>query len=101
MDLQPILMIKLVRALTLVLGWNFLWKHPKQDAVYTPPAPLAAICETIGTSRYIGDQVKLEGIIISTDNGKCALLLSIFEQGNGLNQISSKDVAFLMTSLAS
>src|SRR5690606_40751195 len=58
---SPTLTLRPIPTLTLVLGWDFLWKHRKEDGVYAPPSPLTLIPETIGTGRYIGDQIKLEG----------------------------------------
>ena len=100
MDLQPTVSIKPIPTLTLLLGWNFLWKHHKADAVYTPPAPLVAIPETIGTGRYIGDQIRLEGSYRPHPQWEIRAAAVHFNTGEALTQGGGKSVNFLMTSLA-
>lgn len=100
MDMQPTVTIKPVPTLTLVLGWNFLWKHHKEDAVYTPPAPLVAIPETIGTDRYIGDQIKVEGNYRLHPQWEIRAAAVHFNTGEALTQAGGRSVNFLMTSLA-
>lgn len=51
MDIQPSITIEPVPELNVMLSWNFMWKHYKQDAVYMPPAPLVAIPKTIGVTN--------------------------------------------------
>ncbi|SNX58593.1 Alginate export [Nitrosomonas ureae] len=100
MDMQPTVTIKPVPTLTFVLGWNFLWKHHKEDAVYTPPAPLVVIPETIGTDRYIGDQIKLEGSYRLHPQWEIRAAAIHFNAGEALTQVGGRNVNFLMTSLA-
>lgn len=99
MDLQPVVTIKPVPALTLLLGWDFLWKHHKEDAVYTPPAPLVVIPETIGTGRYIGDQIRLEGTYRLSPQWEILAAAVHFRAGEALTQAGGRSVDFLMTSL--
>lgn len=99
MDLQPTLTLKPVSGFTLVLGWNFLWKHQKEDGVYTPP-PLTVISETIGTGRYIGDQIKLEGRYRPDPQWEIRAAAVHFRAGSALTQAGGRDVNFFMTSLA-
>ncbi len=100
MDLQPTVTIKPVPALTVIVGWNFLWKHYRADAVYTPPAPLVAIPETIGTGRYIGDQIKLEGSYRPHPQWEIRAAAVHFNAGEALTQAGGRSVDFFMTSLA-
>ncbi|QOJ24855.1 MAG: alginate export family protein [Gammaproteobacteria bacterium] len=100
MDLQPAVTIKPVSTLTFTVGWNFLWKHYQADAVYTPPAPLVAIPETIGTDRYIGDQLKLEGSYRPHPQWELRAAAVHFNVGEALTQAGGKRVDFFMTSLA-
>jgi hypothetical protein len=81
-------------------GWNFLWKHYKEDAVYTPPAPLVAIPETIGTGRYIGNQIRLEGGYRLHPQWEIRAAAVHFSAGEALTQAGGRSVDFLMTSLA-
>jgi hypothetical protein len=99
MDLQPAVTIRPIPSLTFLLGWNFLWKHHKADAVYTPPAPLVAIRETIGTGRYIGDQIRLEGTYLLDPQWEIRAAAVHFRVGDALIQAGGRDVTFLMTSL--
>ncbi|WP_160810556.1 alginate export family protein [Nitrosomonas sp. HPC101] len=98
MDLQPTLTLRPVRGLTFVLSWNFLWKHQKEDAVYTSSPPV--IPETIGTGRYIGDQIKLEGSYRLNPQWEVRAAAVHFRVGSALTQAGGTDVSFLMTSLA-
>lgn len=100
MDLQPTLTLRPIPALTLVLGWDFLWKHRKEDGVYAPPSPLTLIPETIGTGRYIGDQIKLEGRYRFDPRWEIRVAAAHFRAGPALAQAGGRDVSFLMTSLA-
>ncbi len=100
MDVQPAVTIKPVSTLTFTVGWNFLWKHHKEDAIYTPPAPLVAIPETIGTGRYIGDQIKLEGSYRPHPQWEIRAAAVHFNTGEALTHAGGKSVDFLMTSLA-
>ena len=100
MDLQPAVTINPIPTLTLLLGWNFLWKHHKEDAIYTPPAPLVAIPETIGTGRYIGDQIRLEGGYRISPQWEIRAAAVHFRAGEALTQAGGRSVDFLMTSLA-
>lgn len=100
MDAQPSVTIKPIPTLTFIVGWNFLWKHHKADAVYTPPAPLVAIPETIGTDRYIGNQIKLEGSYRFHPQWEIRAAAVHFNAGEALTQAGGKSVDFFMTSLA-
>jgi hypothetical protein len=100
MDLHPILTINPGPQLKIMLGWNFLWKHHKEDAVYTPPAPLVAIPETIGTGRYIGDQIGLESSYRFSPQWEARMAAVHFRAGSALTQAGGKNVDFLMASLA-
>lgn len=100
MDVQPAVTIKPVSTLTFTVGWNFLWKHHKEDAIYTPPAPLVAIPETIGTGRYIGNQIKLEGSYRPHPQWEIRAAAVHFNTGEALTHAGGKSVDFLMTSLA-
>lgn len=100
MDVQPTVTIKPIPTLTLILGWNFLWKHYKEDAVYTPPAPLVAIPGTIRTDRYIGDQIRLEGSYRLHPQWEIRAAAVHFNTGEALTQAGGSSVNFFMTSLA-
>ncbi|SCY04499.1 Alginate export [Nitrosospira sp. Nl5] len=100
MDLNPALTVKPIPSLKLVLGWDFLWKHHKEDAVYTPPAPLVVIPETIGTDRYIGDQIRLESTYRLSPQWEMRAAAVHFRAGEALTQAGGRSVTFLMTSLA-
>ncbi|MBP6075261.1 MAG: alginate export family protein [Nitrosomonas sp.] len=100
MDLQPTVTIKPAPEFEVTVGWNFLWKHHETDAVYTPPAPLVAIPETIGTGRYIGDQIKLEGSYRPHPQWEIRAAAVHFNSGKALTQAGGKNVDFFMTSLA-
>jgi hypothetical protein len=99
MDVHPAVMVKPIPSLKLVLSWDFLWKHYKEDAVYTPPAPLAVIPETIGTNRYIGDQISLEGTYSLNPQWEIRAAAVHFRAGEALTQAGGRSVSFLMTSL--
>lgn len=100
MDLQPTLTLKPTRGLSFILGWNFLWKHQKEDAVYAPPPPLTVIPGTTGTDKYIGDQIKLEGRYRFDPQWEVRIAAAYFRAGNALTQAGGRDVSFFMTSLA-
>jgi hypothetical protein len=100
MDLQPAVTIKPVSTLTFLVGWNFLWKHHKADAVYTPPAPLVAIPGTIGTGRYIGDQIRVEGSYRPHPQWEIRAAAVHFNAGEALTQAGGRSIDFFMTSLA-
>ncbi len=78
MDLQPSVTIKPVPTLTLILGWNFLWKHYKEDAVYTPPAPLVAIyLKPLELVAISVTRSNWKAVIVPIHSGKSVLLQSI------------------------
>jgi len=61
-DLQPNVGLAISPRLSLYLGWNLLWKHRAQDAVFTTPVPLTAVDGSAGGGeRFIGHQVQLSG----------------------------------------
>ncbi len=60
MDIQPTLELTPRPGLSTELGWQLAWKHRRADAIYTTPAPLAALPGSAGGARRIGQQFKWE-----------------------------------------
>lgn len=58
-----------------------------------------AIRETIGTTRHVGDQIKLEGKYRLSPQWEIRAAVVHFRVGDALIQAGGRDVTFLMTSL--
>jgi hypothetical protein len=61
---------------------------------------LVAISETIGTDRYIGDQIKLEGSYRLHPQWEIRAAAVHFNAGEALTQAGGRSVDFFMSSLA-
>ncbi|MDF2816236.1 MAG: hypothetical protein K0S73_176 [Stenotrophomonas rhizophila] len=94
MDVQPTLTLTLRPGLTTDIGWQLAWKHRRSDAVYTTPAPLAAVPGTAGTPRRIGQQYKWETSWEASDHWTWKGQLAWFEAGPGLRAAGGRDTLF-------
>jgi len=94
MDLQPTLALTPRPGLTTEIGWQLAWKHRRSDAVYTTPAPLAAVPGTAGTPRRIGQQYKWETSWEASRHWTWKGQLAWFEAGPGLRAAGGRDTLF-------
>lgn len=99
-DVQPALTLAPSATVQLILGWDFVWKQRRQDAVYTTPTPLLAVPGTAGTPRRVGDQLKLEARWQLGPQWETRLQLSRFNVGPALRQAGGRDTDFLSTTVA-
>lgn len=94
MDLQPTLALRLHEAVTTELGVQLAWKHRRADAVYTTPAPLAALPGSAGGARRIGTQYKSETRWQVNDHWQWQLQLAWVDAGPALTQAGGRDTLF-------
>lgn len=94
MDVQPTLALTPRPGLTTEIGWQLAWKHRRSDAVYTTPAPLAAVPGTAGTPRRIGQQYKWETSWEASRHWTWKGQLAWFEAGPGLRAAGGRDTLF-------
>lgn len=94
MDVQPTLSLTPRPGLTTEIGWQLAWKHRRSDAVYTTPAPLAAVPGTAGTPRRIGQQYKWETSWEASRHWTWKGQLAWFEAGPGLRAAGGRDTLF-------
>lgn len=94
MDVQPTLTLRPHPRLTTEFGWQMAWKHRRSDAVYTTPAPLAAVPGTAGTPRRIGQQYKWETSWEASPHWTWKGQLAWFEAGPGLRAAGGRDTLF-------
>lgn len=94
MDVQPTLTLTPRPGLTTEIGWQLAWKHRRSDAVYTTPAPLAAVPGTAGTPRRIGQQYKWETSWEASRHWTWKGQLAWFEAGPGLRAAGGRDTLF-------
>ncbi|MEL1264026.1 alginate export family protein [Pseudoxanthomonas putridarboris] len=98
-DVQPAVTWRPSERIEFTAGWDFVWKHRRADAVYTTPTPLTAVAGTAGTSRRIGDQIKLEGSYRPHPDWEIQLHLARFRAGPGLREAGGRDVDFVSTTV--
>lgn len=94
MDVQPTLTLTPRRDLSTEIGVQLAWKHQRGDAIYTTPAPLAAVPGTAGTPRRIGQQYKWETRWDASDHWTWKGQLAWFEAGPGLRAAGGRDTLF-------
>lgn len=93
-DVQPTLTLNPRPGLSTELGWQLAWKHRRRDAVYTTPAPLAAVPGTVGTPRRIGRQYKWETTWQANPHWTWKGQLAWFDAGPGLRAAGGRDTLF-------
>ncbi len=94
MDVQPTLTLTPRPGLSTEIGWQLAWKHQRSDAVYTTPAPLAAVPGTAGTPRRIGQQYKWETSWEASPQWTWKGQLAWFDAGPGLRAAGGRDTFF-------
>jgi len=94
MDVQPTLTLTPYPAITTEFGWQLAWKHRRADAIYTTPAPLAALPGSAGTPRRIGQQFKWETTWRASPQWQWQAQLAWFEAGPGLRAAGGRDTLF-------
>lgn len=94
MDVQPTLTLTPHPAITTEFGWQLAWKHRRADAIYTTPAPLAALPGSAGTPRRIGQQFKWETTWRASPQWQWQAQLAWFEAGPGLRAAGGRDTLF-------
>jgi hypothetical protein len=94
MDVQPTLTLTPRPGLSTEFGWQLAWKHQRSDAVYTTPAPLAAVPGTAGTPRRIGQQYKWETSWEASPQWTWKGQLAWFDAGPGLRAAGGRDTLF-------
>jgi len=97
-DLQPSLGLSPAERISLLLGWNFLWKQRREDAVYTTPAPLSPLPGSAGGARRIGDQLRLEASWKPQPGLELRAAYVHFNAGAAVRQAGGRDVDFAMLS---
>lgn len=93
-DIQPTLTVTPRPGLTTELGWQLAWKHRRADAIYTTPAPLAALPGSTDTPRRIGQQYKWETTWQASQHWQWRAQLAWFQAGPGLRAAGGRDTLF-------
>lgn len=99
-DVQPAVTWQPGERIEFTVGWNAVLKHRRADAVYTTPTPLTAVAGTAGTSRRVGDQLKLEASYRLHPRWELQLHLAHFHAGPGLREAGGRDVGFVSTTMS-
>ncbi len=94
MDVQPTLALRLNPAISTELGVQLAWKHRREDAVYTSPAPLSALPGSAGGARRIGTQYKAETRWQASEHLQWQLQLAWVDAGPALRQAGGQDTLF-------
>lgn len=98
-DVQPGLTLTPHADISLQAGWNLLWKHRRQDAVYTSPVPLNPIAGTAGSDRFIGQQLQLAGTWQASDNLRLQASYVRFQPGAALDGLQDDGIDYLQTAI--
>ncbi|MDO5610758.1 MAG: alginate export family protein [Pseudomonadota bacterium] len=96
-DIQPAITVMPNERMQWTLGWDFAWKHRRADAVYTTPTPLTPLPGTAGGSKWIGQQIKLEGSWKLAPHWEARLHLAHFEVGSAIREAGGKNTNFVST----
>jgi hypothetical protein len=99
MDLQPTVTLQLTPSLTLLLGYNSLWRHRRQDAFYAPPLQPVPGTEG-GGSRYIGRQLIADLEWQATENISVKAGYVHATPGDTLRKVGGRTVDFGYGSVA-
>lgn len=94
MDLQPTLTLQLDPRVQTEIGVQVAWKHRRQDAVYTTPAPLVPLPGSAGGPRRIGTQFKSETRWQASDHLAWQLQLAWMDAGPALRHAGGRDTLF-------
>jgi hypothetical protein len=99
MDLQPTVTLQLTPSLSLLLGYNSLWRHRRQDAFYAPPLQPVPGTEG-GGSRYIGRQLIADLEWQATENISVKAGYVHATPGDTLRKVGGRTVDFGYGSVA-
>jgi hypothetical protein len=98
-DLQPTLSVRPRPNLEITAGWDLVWKQRRADAVYTTPTPLRVLPGSIGSSRRVGNQVKLETRLRLGSGIELRLDLVHFNAGPAVREAGGGDVDYIASTL--
>ena len=94
-DIYPSVTVRPTTSLSITLGWDFLWRESKRDAVYA--SPFTAIAGTAqANARRIGDQIALEAQWQADAHLAFTGSLVRFNAGPTIRSAGGKDVDFAM-----
>jgi hypothetical protein len=99
-DLQPTLTLHPREGFEITAGWDLVWKQRKADAVYTTPTPQLAVPGSAGTSRRVGNQIKLETRMQINSKLEARLDLVHFNAGPAVREAGGSNVDYVATTLA-
>lgn len=98
-DVQPGLTLTPRADISFQAGWNLLWKHRREDAVYTSPVPLNPIAGTAGSDRFIGQQLQLAGTWQASDMLRLQASYVRFQPGAALDGLQDDGIDYLQTAI--
>lgn len=99
-DLQPNIRLSPSPRLNLAIGWNLLWKHRSEDAVYTTPVPLRPIDGSAGRRGSIGQQLQVSGAWRASDHLSIEASAVRFNPGTALKGLQDERIDFFQFVLA-
>jgi hypothetical protein len=99
-DLNPNVTLAPTEGVSLLLGWNLLWRHRRADAFYAPPL-LEPVAGTAGRGgRAIGQQLYAVAEWQATRNLEVRAFYVRFLAGGAVSQAGGRDSDFLGGSVA-
>ena len=96
-DFNPYLTLQPTEAQTLTLGWDFLWRHSRNDGLYTPPG-VELLPAGAGDSRRVGDQVSLLYQNQLSEAVEFEVGFTHFRSGPFLREAGGESTTFVATS---
>jgi hypothetical protein len=98
-DVYPSLTVKPLTSVTVVAGWDFVWRETTKDAVYTNP--LVPVAGTAGRGgKFTGNQLSLDVIWQADRHVQVSGSYVHFDTGGALAPVHGRDVDFAMLSVS-
>jgi hypothetical protein len=99
-DFYPVVQVAPLKAVTLEVGWDVLWRQRTSDAIYRPGA-FGPIKGTAGHGNaYIGNQVQIAAHWAASENIDLRAWYVHFTAGSAVTQAGGQAVDFAATSIA-
>ena len=94
-DVQPHLSLAPRPSVELRLGWDILWKHRTDDAVYSTPVPLTPVDGSAGHGRFVGHQLQVAIAWTATPHLRVEASAVHFEPRGALSGLQNDGIDYL------
>lgn len=97
MDVHPNLSLEVTKTFNLQLGANFLWRHRRADAFYTPPLQMVSLPSR--RSRYLGRQQEISATWTRTHGAEIKAWYVNFIPSDAIRSVGGRETRFFVLSV--